>query len=279
MLEEFEKFKRWIEASHILYETFEKRHAVYPISLRWVKEWYASGSFTITEDDVKTIADLVNSHIDEQIKGDLKEKICCEWKEFMETSLRVQKGDEIGSAISPYLFLWNFGRFKKYFDEREDFKLKTYFDRLGDFLRGKSELKHFETKRLISDQIEEDNIRGIFEELNGELREIGVGKNEPVGTVKLLHLFAPHYFPLIDNEIAKKTGLLPCERERSLSCYEYLKWMKALKDWLQSYDKEEIEELEKSHNLSTLKLIDEGLYVASHILEFVGHYVRKVKRF
>jgi hypothetical protein len=55
--------------------------------------------------------------------------------------------------------------------------------------------------------------------------------------------------------------------------------MKALKDWLQSHDKEEIEELEKSHNLSILKLVDEGFYVASHILEFVGHYVRKVKRF
>jgi hypothetical protein len=277
MLEKFENFKRWIEASHILYETFEKRHAVYPISLRWVEEWCASGSFTITEDYVRTIDNLVNSHIDEQTKRDLKEKIRREWKEFMETSLRVQKGDEIGYAVSPYLFLWNFGRFKEYFDEREDFKLKTYFDRSGDFLRGKSEVKHFKTKRLISDWIEDDNIRRIFEGLNRELREIGVGKNEPVGTVKLLHLFAPHYFPLIDNEIARKTGLLQHKGER-LYYEAYLRWMKALKNWLQSYGKEEIEGLEKNHDLSILKLVDEGLYVASHVLEFAGRYVREVKR-
>jgi predicted house-cleaning noncanonical NTP pyrophosphatase (MazG superfamily) len=122
-MQEFEKFKRWIEASHILYETFENRHAVYPISLRWVKEWYMSGSFTITEDDVKTIDNLVNSHIhsERNLKEDLREKIHREWKEFMETSLRVQKGDEIGSAISPYLFLWNFA-VQRIFEERNQVK-------------------------------------------------------------------------------------------------------------------------------------------------------------
>lgn len=169
----------------------------------------------------------------------------------------------MGFAVAPFLFTWNFQRFKEYLKQRPDFDLEPYFRQLGTFLESKrSELELFKQKRLV-EKIEANNVKRIFEEINSKLKELGVGTNEPIGVAKLLHLFAPGYFPLIDNKIANATGLLPSKWE-SLTSNSYVDWMNMLRGWLQNYS-EVVEELQNKFDSSILKLVDEGLYVMSTV--------------
>jgi len=96
-------------------------------------------------------------------------------------------------------------------------------------------------------------------EINEKLKELGIKENEPVGVAKLLHIFAPYYFPLIDNRIAETTGLK--QRGESLTVDKYIKWMEGLKNWIRSYNEEKIKSIENQYSKSILKLIDEGFYV------------------
>lgn len=82
---------------------------------------------------------------------------------------------------------------------------------------------------------------------------LGIGQNEPVGVAKLLHIFAPHYFPLIDNGIGKALGLRPPHRRVSLNANDYLRLMRALKTWLEFY-KQLIRGIENKYETSILKL-------------------------
>ncbi len=258
-----DEFERWIKSSHSIFELFEGRYDVYPLSVLWVKEWFDSGSFTVSEEHLNRISLLIKNFDYKvfDVKGKLKEKIDQELKSFIETSFHIGKNENIGFAVAPYLFTWNFQRFKEYFKKRVDFNIEVYFKSLSDFLKKKIEkFRDFRNKRLIFDDIAEEDVKGIFQEINSELREIGIRNNEPIGTVKLLHVFAPYSFPLIDNDIAKAIGGLLYSKWQSLTSNSYLKWMNALKSWLQNYV-EVIEKLEKEYNSSILKLVDEGLYM------------------
>ena len=262
MLEK-DEFEGWIRSSHTMFEIFDGRYDAYPLSALWVKEWFNSGSFGINKEHLGRISILLENFAYEAygVRGELKEKIDREFKNFIKASFHEGKNENIGFAIAPYLFTWNFQRFKEYFKKKEDFNIEFYFKGLGVFLKSRIErLESFRSKRLISDQIENESIKTIFNEINSKLKEIGTENNEPVGTIKLLHVFAPYYFPLIDNEMAKAIwGVLSSKRE-SLTSNSYLKWMSALKSWLQNYI-EVIEKVEKEYNSSILKLVDEGLYM------------------
>jgi hypothetical protein len=264
MLEK-DEFERWIKSSHAMFEIFEGHYDAYPLSVLWVKEWFNSKSFTVNKEHLSRISALVKNFNYEVygVKGELKEKIDKEFRRFLDF-LHEGKNRNIGFAIAPYLFTWNFRRFKEYFKKKEDFNVESYFKSLGGFLESEIEkLERYRNKRLISDQIEKESIERVFLEVNNKLKEIGIKNNEPVGTIKLLHVFAPYYFPLIDNDIAKAIGLLYSKRE-SLTINSYLKWMNALKSWIQNYV-EVIEKLEKDYDSSILKLIDEGLYMMSTV--------------
>jgi hypothetical protein len=266
MLEKGE-FERWIKSSHAMFEIFEGRYDAYPLSVVWVKEWFKSGSFTVNKEHLNRISALIENFDYEvyEVKGEIKKRIDREFRNFINASLQEGKSENIGFAIAPYLFTWNFQRFKEYFKIKEDFTIESYFKSLGDFLKSKTkELEGFRNKRLISDQIEKESVERIFQELNSKLKEIGIKNNEPISTIKLLHVFAPYYFPLIDNEIAKAIGGLLLSKWESLTSDSYLKWMDALKSWLQNYI-EVVENLEKEHNSSILKLVDEGLYMMSTV--------------
>jgi hypothetical protein len=264
MLEKIE-FEKWIKASHIMFEIFEGRFDAYPLTVRWISEWFNSRCFKVENDDRVRISALVKNFDYKVygIGGALREKIDGQFKDLMANQMGVEKVINIGFAVSPYLFTWNFRRFKEYFEKKGDFNLEQYFSALGKFLQSDSgKLRKFREQNLIFSQIVKREVEEIFKEVNDELKKIGIGNNEPVGTAKLLHVFSPFYFPLIDNNIAKAVGLI-LPRGESLTCDSYLTWMESLKTWFQNYDM--IERLETESQSSILKLVDEGLYVMSSI--------------
>ena len=261
MLEK-DEFEGWIKASHTLFEIFEGRYDAYPLSVIWIKQWLDFKCFTVDKKHVDRISVLVENFDYEVfgVQGEMKKKIDEQIKSLLAGCLQEGRNENIGFAIAPYLFTWNFRRFKEYFKRRENFSLEQYFRNLGDFLKEQRRiLEGFSDKRLISDQINVEGVKRNFYQVNGKLKGIGINNQEPVGTIKLIHAFAPQYFPLIDNKIAKTMGLLHSQWE-SLTCNSYLKWMNALKNWLLNYH-EIIKKLENEHNSSILKLVDEGLYM------------------
>ncbi|MEM0172449.1 hypothetical protein [Thermofilum sp.] len=278
MLEK-DDFLKWVNASHYMFEIFEGRNDAYPLAKKWIREWSDFGKFIIDERD-NGIVNLLIKSFDYDVFRNSNDKIernDDEWTKFVnevdrqfkkliENNLKAGECKNVGFAVAPFLFTWNFQRFKEYFKKRkEDFDIGSYFKDLGNFLSGKKEvLRGFKDKHLIYDEIEKERVKQIFDEINGKLKETGIGNNEPIGTIKLLHVFAPCYFPMIDNDIAKTIGgLLPSKWE-SLTSDSYLKWMNALKSWLQNYF-EVINRLEEEYDSSILKLIDEGLYMMSTV--------------
>lgn len=255
------EFKKWVLAYHDLYEIFEGRYDAYPLTKRWVQEWLTSGTFEVTISQMSRINDLIDNfnYKIHKIKDRLKEKMHKQIKETL-NKLKIGKNQNLGFAITPYLFTWNIKRFKKYFI-KPSFDLIEYSNELGNFLEDMREkLIKFRYKRLLDDHVNEARIKEIFEEINNNLREIGIKQNEPISTIKIIHVTASRYFPLIDNNIAKTVGLI-VEGE-SIVSNSYIKWMKSLKKWLEKY-REIIKVIEgKFHgNYSILKLVDEGLYM------------------
>lgn len=264
MLETIE-FERWIRASHTMFETFEGRFDAYPLTVKWIEEWFNCKRFIVAQEDRDRISALIKN-LDYGVygvSGELEERIDGEFKSLIENQLRSGESTNAGFAISPYLFTWNFRRFKEYFSRRKGFNLEQYFRDLGDFFESdREEFQNFRDQRLIHSQIERGKVEEIFEKVNNELKKIGIGNNEPVGTIKLLHAFSPFYFPLIDNNIAKAIGLIS-PRGESLRSNSYLTWMASLKAWFENFDM--IEKLESESKSPILKLVDEGLYVMSSI--------------
>lgn len=267
------EFELWIKASHVMFEIFEGRYDAYPLAKKWVQEWFSSGSFTVTEEHINRILALVDDFDYEVygVTGELKEKIDKLFRDLLSNNLQKGQNQNIGFAISPYLFTWNFRRFKEYFKRKQHFNVDYYFKSLGEFLNAeKQKLEPFRSRNLISDRMEKREVESVFSLVNNKLQEIGIKNNEPVGTIKLLHIFAPTYFPLLDNDIAKALGLVASYRytgrwaRQSLTSDLYFKWMTALKVWLQNF-KEKIGNLESEHNSSILKLVDEGLYMMSTV--------------
>lgn len=260
-------FEKWIEAVHNIFEIFEGRYDAYPISRQWIDKWYEEGVFNISQNELERLSNLKNN-FDYLAFGindsKLKRKIDASFEDLIKNRLHKETCENIGLGIAPYLFTWNFQRFKVYFRQEKDFDLFSYFINLGEFIKNiKDKLKDFRKKKIYSDRIDENEVRQIFKEINNKLKSLGINQNEPVGVAKLLHILAPHYFPLIDNPIAKATGLKI--RGQSLTVDDYIKWMKALKRWLENYDKGKIEKIEGQHNESILKLIDEGFYIMSSV--------------
>jgi hypothetical protein len=274
MLEK-DEFENWIKASHTLFEIFEGRYDAYPLARKWVQEWLSFKEFAIGKEDLTIINGFIEdfdydvfrnfrneSERDDDYWERLRNRIIDQFGKFVKNNFETGRRGNVGLAIALFLFTWNFQRFKEYF-KKGNIDLEFYFKQLGIFLESKkSELEVFKDKRLISDQIDTNEVKRIFEEINTKLKESGIGHNEPVGTAKLLHIFAPYYFPLIDNSEAQAIGLI--DYGESMSSNHYLTWMITLKEWLQNY-RELIEKLEREHHSSIIKLTDEGLYIMSTV--------------
>lgn len=270
------EFEDWISASHKLYDIFEQRYDAYPLALKWVQQWQSFNKFIIDNKDLDTVRHLVrefNCNAFRNTKDPMErdnakwstfsQKITAQFGSFVNNTIKSGESGELGKAISVYLLTWNFQRFKEYFKYNQQFDLESYFIELGEFLEAKSQiLKSFQERNLVLDHIDRDEIRRVFNEINIKLKKLGKGQNEPVGTVKILHIFAPSYFPLIDNSEAKAIGLLGYYE--SLTIDHYLTWMTLLKKWLLNYT-DVIEKLEKQHNYTIVRLVDEGLYLMSTV--------------
>lgn len=260
------ELKKWIESVHCIFEIFEGRYDAYLLVKKWLDEWFYNQQFTVLEGDIERLNKLKNN-FDYRAFGiedsNMIDKINSHFTETLKSLIDKSGGNNIGTAIAPYLFTWNFQRVKQYYKKRRDFSLKNYFQDLGEFIKEeKEELKEFKGKKLLKEDINKTKIISIFDLINSKFKQLGINQNEPVGTAKLLHIVAPSYFPLIDNSIAEAIGLK--NRNVSLTPSDYHRWMVHLKQWLQLRG-EIIEEVEQKFDLSILKLVDEGFYVMSSI--------------
>ncbi len=248
-----------------MYTVFESKSDLYPIPLQLVEEyWKNNGKYHINEEILKSLSSKLK-YLDYEsfgIKGDLKEAVSKAFIKFIERRFTIGEHDNIGVAIAPYLFTWNIKRFKKYFQEKPQFNLSDYFIALGQKISElKVEIAYYRKKRLVDSDIDSDEpkIRELLKAVIRVLRELSenyVGKkqDEPLATIKILHILAPNYFPLWDNYMARCVGLKRVTLDGAIT------WMKMLRLWLQNYV-DVLEKLEKEFKLPMLKLVDESFYI------------------
>lgn len=275
MIEDNE-FEKWVESCHVIFEIFEGRFDAYPLAKKWVDMWFENNKFTINENDAKRLDNLIRGLDYEAFRNfknreeqdntkwkTLSDRISMQFNSLIKDVIKPGELDNIGFGLAPYLFTWNFQRFKEYFKRNKNFSLIQYFQDLGKLVKDrKGEFRDFRNMKLIDDEINETSVIKFFNEFNDKLKEISINQNEPVGTAKIFHIISPYYFPLIDNKIAKAVGLK--KQNESLKSSDYYKWMLRLKEWLQPRA-EIINGLERKFNFSILKLVDQGFYVMSSI--------------
>ena len=259
------EFEVWVRSSHGLYTVFESRYDFYPLSLQLVEEWWRNnGRYRISEEVLRFLQSRLQQ-LDYSVFGvpkEMRRAMDNAFKEFLSRHFTVGEHSNVGVAIAPYLFIWNIKRFRTYFEENPQFSLSNYFTALGlEIDRLRDEIAYFRSKRLVDSDVDSDEpkVRELLKAVMKILRRLskdyaGKEHEEPLATIKILHILAPNYFPLLDNEIAKAVGL---ERVRIDT---YITWMMRLKPWLQNYV-DVLEKLEKEFGLPILKLVDEGFYI------------------
>jgi hypothetical protein len=273
------EFEVWVRSSHGFYTIFESRGDFYPLSLRLVEEWWRNNGRYCINDEMLRFLQSGLQYLDHAIFGveeALKSVVTNAFKEFLSKYFTVGEQSNVGVAIAPYLFTWNIKRFKTYFEENPQFSLSDYFTALGlEIDRLRDEIAYFRSKRLVDRDINSDEpkVRELLKTVIKILRRLSieyVGKEheEPLATIKILHILAPNYFPLLDNEIAKAVGLKRARMDA------YITWMKRLKSWLQNYV-DVLEKLEKEFGLPMLKLVDECFYIMCTVdlskrIQFLG---------
>lgn len=240
---------RWLKASHNIIRLFWPGHSEYSLALKWVGEWFCSGEFLVTQEDRKKL-DVMTMELQ---PGFDSGQISC-----LLAQLREGDQKDVGLAFMPYLFYWNIQRFKEYFKRNAAFSLDHYCQTLGNFVTiKKPQINEFYKKRILHDEVD-DSVDSIIDLMNDELRRIGISQNEPVGTAKLLHILAPHFFPLVDNAIAEV--MLLKQRGQTLTTAAYKRWIERVKDWLLKHQAA-CTETEEQLGVPILKLLDEGLYL------------------
>ncbi len=109
--------------------------------------------------------------------------------------------EEVADALIIFLQIWH----QSFFRYRTLSYLNNFFNDLVKFLETNWEqMEGFRKRTLCSlKDTEEEGIKKLFEDLL-EIFKKEDGKKSPVGVAKTLHLLAPNFFPLWDNEIARK---------------------------------------------------------------------------
>jgi hypothetical protein len=159
-------------------------------------------------------------------------------------------------------FTWNARRFIEYLRIKKDFDAVAYFQRLGDFLvTSRRELSRASRLELLSEAGPPDD--SLWDSIHALLKTLGINQNEPVGTIKILHIFAPRYFPLLDNRIAEAFHLKQIREPITKAVY-FGTWLPKVRGWLGSFGDAPMR-LEREMGGSILKLIDEAFYVISSI--------------
>jgi hypothetical protein len=278
------EFEVWVRSSHGFYTIFESRGDFYPLSLRLVEEWWRNNGRYCINDEMLRFLRSGLQYLDYTIFGmeeALKSVVANAFNEFLSKYFTVGEHSNVGVAIAPYLFIWNIKRFKTYFEENPQFSLSNYFIALGHEIdRLRDEIAYFRSKRLVDSDVDSDElkVRGLLKTVIKILRKLSkdyVGKehDEPLATIKILHILVPNYFPLLDNSIAIAVRLKNSAKE-PITLDMYVTWMKKLKAWLQNYI-DVLEKLEKEFKLPMLKLVDECFYIMCTVdlskrIQFLG---------
>jgi hypothetical protein len=218
------EFEVWVRSSHGLYTVFESRYDFYPLSLQLVEEWWRNnGRYRISEEVLRFLQSRLQQ-LDYNVFGvseKMRRAIDNAFKDFLSRHFTVGEQSNVGVAIAPYLFTWNIKRFKTYFEENPQFSLSNYFTALGlEIDRLRDEIVYFRSKRLVDCDINSDElkVKELLKTVIKILRKLSkdcVGKehSEPLATIKILHILAPNYFPLLDNSIAIAVGLKKKDRK------------------------------------------------------------------
>ncbi len=261
---------RWLKGADEIFEALEGRGDAYNLCRRWVEEWFSCRKFCITDEDKNFLKEFELLIFNEKVKSKIENNLV-QLKEKLESHT-----EDIAFAFSLYLISWNIRRFEIYFERNTDFNFENFFVSLNElfnqeFLEGLEALRKF---HLLKNEIKSDLVMGIYEKLHQKLREIGTGiQNEPVSTIKIMHIVAPFYIPLLDNPIAealKKEKV--CEffsyRKGRYSRYRgieidpdsLIKYMAWIKEKFSSFS-DTILSLEWEKHKSFLKLLDQAFYI------------------
>mgnify|MGYP001115722716 CR=1 FL=1 len=254
------EFTKWINAGHAIFDIFEGRNDAYPLARRWSEEWLTSGKFEVEPNQLHNVRLLIDDFRPSVFgaRAPIGNGLVDSFLQLVENRLS-SPNDNIGLGLAPFLFTWNFQRFKTYAERGKQADVSRYFSMLGQYLRGiRAELSRLKDRSFLDDAEPKADIQEVFAKVNSCLKDLGIGQNEPVGTAKILHVFAPSLLPLIDNPIAQALGLLPSRA--SLDFTAYRNWILRLREGLRPFSTV-IRELESQHDLTILKLVDEALYV------------------
>ena len=155
--------------------------------------------------------------------------------------------EEMAKAIEVLLLSWN-----KMFYKYHSFDI----NKLKETLHENMDIINNFRKRDISTFKDEDKekIKILFHDLLESLKIKRDQKRPMVSVVKALHMLAPNFFPLLDQEIAKNYEIDYHENPEE----SYLKFMEITKEMIERIRNYKIPE--KYRNETLLKLIDEYNY-------------------
>jgi len=257
------QFEQFVRAGHALFELFEARWDFYPIAARAVSDWLSTGSFELPADTCARVSAFAQEAYDVfGIKPGQETNRFEAQRARLANALAPHQHQNVGLAVAPYFFTWNLRRFIEYLRRRRDFDLVAYFENLGSSLgTSRSELSRIAQLELLRETSPPD--ARLWDSIHEQLKILGISQNEPVGTIKILHIFAPRYFPLLDNPIAKSFGLVS-ERESLTKALYFGRWLPGVQAWLCGFG-EAPHRLESEFGESFLKLLDEAFYVANSI--------------
>jgi hypothetical protein len=254
------EFIAWIDAGHTIFNHFEGRNDAYPLARKWSEQWLVEGEIHVEKPDLERVRSLMREFDPSMFSASraIGKALVESFSELVETHLSASKTN-IGLGLAPLLFTWNFRRYKTYAENGWNVGLPIYFRALGDYLTQiRPQLKTFSSRDFFDKDEPKPDLKDLFTKINERLKHSGIGQNETVGTVKLLHVMFPSLLPLIDNPIASALGLKV--EGTSLDYSIYHNWINTLKRNLAPYSKV-AKSLETKYSLTILKLVDEALYI------------------
>ena len=264
---------KWLRGADEIFEALEERGKAYNLCRKWVEEWFCYGKFCITDDNKKFLEKFKLPIFNKEVKSRIKKDLA----NFLKKEIK-NNTNKIAFAFSLYLISWNIRRFETYF-KKPNFSFENFFSCLNEVFDEKflKDLKELREYHLLKDEIKRDLVKNIYKKLHYKLKEIGTGsQNEPIATIKIMHILAPFYIPLLDNPIANalekekvceifskyetqdKNGNKKIEKKIDQnSLLKYMTWIKG--KFSPFYD--DILCLESEKSKSFLKLLDQAFYI------------------
>ena len=258
---------RWLKGADEIFEALEGRGDAYNLCRKWVEGWVGCGKFCITDDDKEFLKEFELLIFNEKVKSRIEDDLAQLKKEIGNHT------KEITFAFSLYLISWNIRGFETYFERNSDFNFGNFFVSLNEMFNQEclEVLKKLRKFHLLKDEIKSNLVMDIYEKLHQKLKAIGTGtQNEPVSTIKIMHIVTPFYIPLLDNPIAEAL-----KKEKVCEFFSYrqgryrgieidpdslIKYMAWIKEKFSSFS-DAILSLELEKRKSFLKLLDQAFYI------------------